>query len=122
MTTDIVNIGKTGGQLFCTEVLDNSPPNDLFAFWCLQVVMQYLKDYPLGKKIKKHFEFYAQQLSYELEDGRMSALKVLRSIFSSFDEVGPFAAVCGCVRACVRACVCVRACMHVCMSVENSGV
>ena len=104
--------------MFCTEVLDDSPPNDLFALWCLQVVMQYLKDYPLGKKIKKHFEFYAQQLSYELEDGRMSALKVLRSIFSSFDEVGPSAALCVCV--CV--CACVRACMHACMSVEKSGV
>ena len=79
--------------------------------------MQYLKDYPLGKKIKKHFEFYAQQLSYELEDGRMSALKVLRSIFSSFDEVGPSAVVCVCV--CVRACVCV--CMHVCREVRCLG-
>ena len=55
---------------------------------CAQVVMQYLRDYPLGKKIGKHFEFYTQQLSYEMEDGRMSALKVLRTIFCNFDEVG----------------------------------
>ena len=54
----------------------------------LQVILQYLKSYPLGKKLEKHFGFFICQLNYEYEAGRMSALKMLRSIFSSFDEVG----------------------------------
>ncbi|KAK7107774.1 small subunit processome component 20 homolog [Littorina saxatilis] len=53
---------------------------------CREVVMQYLKDYPLGKKMEKHFQFYIRQLTYDHEDGRMSALKLLRAVFSSFDE------------------------------------
>ncbi|XP_076467049.1 small subunit processome component 20 homolog [Babylonia areolata] len=53
---------------------------------CREVVLQYLRDYPLGRKLEKHFAFYIHQLSYEHEAGRLSALRVLRAIFSTFDE------------------------------------
>ncbi|KAL8599182.1 hypothetical protein ACOMHN_007898 [Nucella lapillus] len=53
---------------------------------CREVVLQYLRDYPLGKKLQTHFGFYIRQLNYEHEDGRLSALKMLRAVFSSLHE------------------------------------
>jgi hypothetical protein len=47
-----------------------------------------MKTYCLGKNIEKHFNFYASNLQYELENGKMSALRMLHSVFSTFDEVG----------------------------------
>ncbi|KAL5010991.1 hypothetical protein ScPMuIL_013296 [Solemya velum] len=53
---------------------------------CRQVTLQYLLDYPLGKKIQRHLDFFLTQLTYELESGRESALEMLATIFSSFPK------------------------------------
>ncbi|XP_063970096.1 small subunit processome component 20 homolog [Lytechinus pictus] len=53
---------------------------------CRQVMHQFLLDYPLGKKLKRHLEFYVKQLSFSVESGRESALEMLATIFSSFPQ------------------------------------
>lgn len=53
----------------------------------LQLSLQYMMDYALGKKLVKHLEFFVTQLSYEMELGRESALEMLATIFSSFPQV-----------------------------------
>ncbi|XP_062575188.1 small subunit processome component 20 homolog [Saccostrea cucullata] len=53
---------------------------------CRQIALQYILEYPLGKLLDKHLEFYVTQLSYEMEMGRESALEMLATIFSSFPQ------------------------------------
>ncbi|XP_056016221.1 small subunit processome component 20 homolog [Ostrea edulis] len=53
---------------------------------CRQITLQYILEYPLGKLLNKHLEFYVTQLSYEMENGRESALEMLATIFSSFPQ------------------------------------
>ncbi|XP_011668785.1 small subunit processome component 20 homolog [Strongylocentrotus purpuratus] len=53
---------------------------------CRQVMHQFLLDYPLGKKLKRHLEFYVKQLSFSVESGRESALEMLATIYSSFPQ------------------------------------
>lgn len=53
---------------------------------CRQAMLQYLLDYPLGKKIQAHLQFYVSQLQYELETGRESALEMMAAFFSSFPQ------------------------------------
>ncbi|XP_060070430.1 small subunit processome component 20 homolog [Ylistrum balloti] len=53
---------------------------------CRQLSLQYMMDYPLGKKLIKHLEFFITQLSYDLDAGRESALEMLATIFSSFPQ------------------------------------
>lgn len=52
-----------------------------------QIALQYILEYPLGKLLNKHLEYYVTQLSYEMEMGRESALEMLATIFSSFPQV-----------------------------------
>ncbi|XP_046556646.1 LOW QUALITY PROTEIN: small subunit processome component 20 homolog [Haliotis rubra] len=52
---------------------------------CRQVFLQYLLDYPQkNAALAKHMEYYVTQLTYELEEGRVSALEMLATIFSNF--------------------------------------
>ncbi|XP_033739688.1 small subunit processome component 20 homolog isoform X2 [Pecten maximus] len=53
---------------------------------CRQLSLQYMMDYPLGKKLIKHLEFFLTQLSYHIDIGRESALEMLATIFSSFPQ------------------------------------
>ncbi|XP_078326712.1 small subunit processome component 20 homolog isoform X1 [Crassostrea virginica] len=53
---------------------------------CRQIALQYILEYPLGKLLNKHLEYYITQLSYEMEMGRESALEMLATIFSSFPQ------------------------------------
>ncbi|XP_071112967.1 small subunit processome component 20 homolog [Haliotis cracherodii] len=52
---------------------------------CRQVFLQYLLDYPQkNTTLAKHMEYYVTQLTYDLEEGRVSALEMLATIFSNF--------------------------------------
>ncbi|XP_071486924.1 small subunit processome component 20 homolog [Diadema antillarum] len=53
---------------------------------CREVMHQFLLDYPLGKKLKRHLEFYVKQLSFSIETGRESALEMLATIYSTFPQ------------------------------------
>ncbi|CAB3989651.1 small subunit processome component 20 homolog, partial [Paramuricea clavata] len=53
---------------------------------CRQVLLQYLLDYPLGKKLKRYLQFFISQLEYEHSSGRESTLEMLVSIVNSFPE------------------------------------
>ncbi|XP_071791922.1 small subunit processome component 20 homolog isoform X2 [Asterias amurensis] len=53
---------------------------------CRQVIMSFLLDYPLGKKVRGHIEFFVSQLNFELQTGRESTLEMLATIFSSFPQ------------------------------------
>jgi len=53
---------------------------------CRQLMLQYLLDFPLGKKIEVHFHFYIAHLGYEHESGRKSSLELLALIFKNFPE------------------------------------
>ncbi|XP_068744813.1 small subunit processome component 20 homolog [Montipora capricornis] len=72
-------MGKVG-QLSITS---SSPNIQLQSRQCM---LQFLLDYPLGKKLQRYLEFYVSQLGYEHETGRESALEMLASMFSSFPE------------------------------------
>jgi U3 small nucleolar RNA-associated protein 20 len=52
-----------------------------------QIALQYILEYPLGKLLNKHLEYYVTQLSYEMEMGRESALEMLATVFSAFPQV-----------------------------------
>uniref|UniRef100_A0A0C9R5L4 UTP20 protein n=1 Tax=Fopius arisanus TaxID=64838 RepID=A0A0C9R5L4_9HYME len=51
------------------------------------VFYAFLMEYPLGKDLERHLTFYLNQLSYELQMGRMSALSMILSIVTGFPEV-----------------------------------
>ncbi|XP_057326946.1 small subunit processome component 20 homolog [Microplitis mediator] len=53
---------------------------------CRAVFYKYLMEYPLGKKLAKHLSFYLEQLSYELQPGRISALEMIYNIINGFPE------------------------------------
>ncbi|WAR09427.1 UTP20-like protein [Mya arenaria] len=53
---------------------------------CRQAVLQYMLDYPLGKQLDHHLQFYVAQLSYEVETGRESTLEMLAAFFSAFPQ------------------------------------
>ena len=53
---------------------------------CRQITWQFMIDYPLSdsKLDNQYLEFYVQQLSFEHESGRTSALEMLSTVFSTF--------------------------------------
>ncbi|KAF0294971.1 Small subunit processome component 20 [Amphibalanus amphitrite] len=50
------------------------------------VLMQYLLDYPLGDKVKKHVMFFLQQLGYDRESGRLAALDMIADVCRQFPQ------------------------------------
>jgi len=53
---------------------------------CRQITWQFMLDYPLSdtKLDNQYLEFYVQQLNFEHETGRTSALEMLSTVFSTF--------------------------------------
>ena len=53
---------------------------------CRQIAWQFMLDYPLSdtKLDNQYLEFYVQQLNFEHESGRISALEMLSTVFSTF--------------------------------------
>lgn len=49
-------------------------------------MLQYLIEYPLGKKVMRYLEFFLGQLDFEKEAGRLSAIEFLVSVFQSFPK------------------------------------
>lgn len=48
------------------------------------IIVNYLMDYPLGKKIQGFIEFFLTNLGYEMQSGRESAINILHSIAKRF--------------------------------------
>jgi U3 small nucleolar RNA-associated protein 20 len=53
---------------------------------CERVVLKHMMDYPLGNKIQRHLELFLAQLEYEKEMRRLSAIKILTSVFKKFPQ------------------------------------
>ncbi|KAK0522958.1 U3 snoRNP protein [Tilletia horrida] len=54
---------------------------------CRAIMLQFLLDYPQGKgRLKHQMAFFAKNLSYTYESGRLSVMELLRVIFAKFDE------------------------------------
>lgn len=51
------------------------------------VFYQFLMDYPLGDKLKEFVKFYIDQMEYELQYGRESAIEMIGSLVNSFPMV-----------------------------------
>ncbi|XP_030763250.1 small subunit processome component 20 homolog [Sitophilus oryzae] len=48
------------------------------------VFHQFIMEYPLGNSIDKHLGFYIAQLSFELQDGRVSAIEMIHTLINTF--------------------------------------
>lgn len=48
------------------------------------IIVNYLMDYPLGKKLDGFIEFFISNLNYDLQSGRESAISILHSITKRF--------------------------------------
>ncbi|CAD6980836.1 unnamed protein product [Tilletia controversa] len=54
---------------------------------CRALMLQFLLEYPQGKgRLKSQMSFFAKNLSFTYESGRLSVLELLRAIFSKFDD------------------------------------
>lgn len=51
------------------------------------VCLQYILEYPLGKKLDNFISFYMSQLNYELQFGRESALEMIKGFINAFPIV-----------------------------------
>lgn len=52
-----------------------------------QTFYQYLMDYPIGKALHGHIQFYLSQLEYEVQNGRESALEMITLLIKTLPPV-----------------------------------
>lgn len=52
-----------------------------------QTFHRYLMDYPVSKALNGHIQFYLAQLEYEVQNGRESALEMIKLIIMSLPPV-----------------------------------
>lgn len=52
-----------------------------------QTFYQYLMDYPIGKALSGHIQFYLSQLEYEVQNGRESALEMITILIKTLSPV-----------------------------------
>jgi U3 small nucleolar RNA-associated protein 20 len=52
-----------------------------------QTFYQYLMDYPLGKALNGHIQFFLTQLEYEVQSGRESALEMITLLIKTLPPV-----------------------------------
>lgn len=52
-----------------------------------QTFYQYLMDYPIGKSINGHIQFFLSQLEYEVQNGRESALEMISLLIKTLPPV-----------------------------------
>lgn len=52
-----------------------------------QTFYQYLMDYPIGKSLKGHIQFYLTQLEYEVQTGRESAFEIITLLIKNLPPV-----------------------------------
>ena len=64
--------------------IDMSPKIEVLT---LQVVLQFLLDYPLGKGLHKHINFFLDNLDYKAQDGRESIYEMIGAMLSAFPQV-----------------------------------
>ena len=55
---------------------------------CREIIIQFITNYRITEAdAEKWLTFYLEQLEYEFEDGRLSALEMVNSIINAFTEV-----------------------------------
>lgn len=52
-----------------------------------QTFYQYLMDYPIGKALNGHIQFYLSQLDYEVQNGRESAMEMIILLIKTLPPV-----------------------------------
>lgn len=52
-----------------------------------QTFYQYLMDYPIGKALNGHVQFYLSQLAYEVQNGRESAFEMITLLIKTLPPV-----------------------------------
>lgn len=52
-----------------------------------QTFYQYLMDYPIGKALNGHVQFFLSQLEYEVQNGRESAFEMITSLIKNLPPV-----------------------------------
>jgi len=52
-----------------------------------QTFYQYLMDYPIGKALSGHVQFFLSQLEYEVQNGRESALEMITLLIKTLPPV-----------------------------------
>lgn len=54
---------------------------------CRSVLLQFLLDYPQGKaRLQRQFAFFAKNMTYEFESGRVSVMELLGAVISKFND------------------------------------
>ncbi|GMT16599.1 hypothetical protein PFISCL1PPCAC_7896, partial [Pristionchus fissidentatus] len=63
---------------------------------CRQLLLLFIGSHPDGMKVEDHISFLLAQLTYEMEDGRLSALDTLHALFNSLVQsaLDPVALTC----------------------------